>query len=611
MPQPIIQEPIPQSSQDLAKQVMEGQQDQELLSDVDYQRLFNFEEAKINLKGLITSWATQETVTATNRALRKLDIDVNQLQAEGKIDSDETIIPTRTIDSNIKREQTVFISYLQQSRRIATFTAYDAPALDTQSLESEFSRGMTYKGWMIPHVKTVDGTQTHGWDSVEVVFDETKPLHVSIEHIGHEKMIFPLDARDLQALETVIRVYTVTQPQLRQFVREFGFSADQVRLLLERYSETRKNESITIYKQLFKFQGVVYTAWFEIAVTTNWLKAPGKLYLGRKEKIIADIPVEGIDPMTRLPTVQMTQQEVWQEVDETEFPIFLLPYEQLEDEKIVSNQGRVFLDQGKQVALTAIASGYVNGVTRASQIYGSPKQGTGGRPMVMDDVRMVPGRIYSEQIEFWSTPYPDASVLSGFQALLSYNDAEAGQVNYAVNNRQDSRKTAEEIKTATQEQGLLRSVQITNFSSWIRDVYTFCYQIVKSQAIQGKIKFMSRQPEYLQLDYDIRAAGDTDVIQRAELLNRMKQDWPVIGTTPLAQPFLLDMIKISYPDNAARYTQIMQQQDPNKLWIQSVMPVLPVLMQQLKPGSVQPEEMEQLQALYQQGQQLVGQQPQE
>jgi hypothetical protein len=615
MPQPSIQESVPIGHQEMAEKILgqgQGQlpgQDPTLEIDPDYQRLFNFSNARINLKALIDLWSITLYTTEQNRAFRKLDLDNNVLQQQGKIDSDEMVIPTRTIDTNIKREQSVFIAYIQQARRIVTFTDRENPSNDTQVLEEDFSRGMTYEDWMTPHIKTIDGTQTHGWDCVEAVFDESKPLHVALEHIGHEKLIFPFDAREIQFLESIIRIYTVTQPQLRQFVKEFGFSNDQVKVILDKYSDTRKNESITIYKQLFKFQGVVYVSWFDITTTSDWLKAPEKLYLGRKEQVTVNVPILGQHPLTGEPTMDMVPTPQWQEQDETQYPVFMLPYENLEDERIVMNQGRVFLDKSKQEALTAIASGIVNGITRASQVYGSPAQGLGGRPMVNDDVQMTPGRLFTEKIEFWSTPWPDPSAMQAFQMLGTYNDAESGQVNYAAQNRQDSRKTAKEIEVASSEQGLLRSVQITNFSAWLRKVYSFCFQIVKSQALQGKIKFVSTRPDLLQADYDIRAAGDIDVIQRVEKLQRMKQDWPVIGTTPLAQAFLLDMIKISYPDEAPRYAQLLQQGSQERQWIASVMPVLPELMKQLPPGSIQPQEMQQLQQMYQQGQQIVSGQP--
>lgn len=604
MPAPLIQEPIPQGLQAQSEAINRGQV---ASGDVDYNRLFNFSQARISLKALIDAWSTTISTTEQNRALRKLDIDSNVLEQQGKIDSDEMVIPTRTIDTNIKREQTVFIAYLQQSRRIATFTSTDDPALDTQVLEEAFSRGMTYEDWMIPHVKTIDGTQTHGWDSVEVVFDETKPLHVALEHIGHEKLIFPYDAVDIQHLETVIRLYIVTQPQLRQFVKEFGFNPQQVDRLLQKFNDVRKNESLTIYKQLFKYQGVVYTAWFEITNTDDWLLPPQKLYLGRKQKVqtLVDVPV-GIDPMG-MPIVQQQPQESWEPVDETYFPVFIFPYEQLEDPRIIMNQGRVFLDKAKQEALTAIASGIVNGITRASQVYASPEQGVGGRPMVNEDLRLIPNRVFTERLNFWSTPWPDPSAMSAFQMLGTYNDVEAGQVNYAAQNRQDSRKTAEEIKTATSEQSLLRSVQITNFSTWLRKIYSYAFEIVRSQALQGKIKFMSRMPEYLILDYDIRAAGDIDVIQRAEKLNRMKQDWPVIAATPLANPFLMDLLKISYPDEAARYQKVIQDGDIQKMWIQKVLPILPAIMEKIPQGIISPEELQQLAQIFQEGQQAITQ----
>jgi hypothetical protein len=59
--------------------------------------------------------------------------------------------------------------------------------------------------------------------------------------------------------------------------------------------------------------------------------------------------------------------------------------------------------------------------------------------------------------------------------------------------------------------------------------------------------------------YDIRAAGDVDVIQRQEKIQQMMQDWPVIQNTPLRDRFLIDLLKLKYPDTGEQYAQILSQ----------------------------------------------------
>lgn len=605
MPIPTTPEAPPVSYQEQSQQMVQTGQGIDPWQADDQQRLFNFDRSKPNLKILVDQWGPEVYNTEANRSLRKLDIDPNVLQSQGKIDSDETVIPVRAIDTNIKRELPTYIGYTQQSRRIVTFTDRSDPSLDCQMLEEEFSRLMTYNGWMSAHNKLVDGTLTHGWDFNEVVFDETKPGHCAIEHVGHSKMIFPYDAIDIQACETIIRVYTVTQTQLKTFVRKFGFDVNQVKLMIDSKGDSRKNESLTIYKQFFKYGGVVFVAWFELTFTNGWLKAPTKLFLGRQSQQMVPQQMPMMSPMTNQPVVDpttgmpmMETQLVpqWQDVDETEYPVFLYQYEDIEDDRLVMNKGRVFMDKPSQEAQTALWSACVNGYTRASQVYGSPETGAGGRPKAIEDARLIPGRMYSEKINFWHTDPPDEGIVRAAQALAVQNSSEAGQINYAASNRVDSRKTAEEVKQGSLDQNLLKSVQVTNYSSYLRSIYSFCWKIVQSQALQGKVT-IAVDPSYLMRDYDIRAAGDIDVIQRAEKINRMKQDWPVISQTPLAIPFLMDLIKISYPEDYSRYQAIMQQGDPKKAAIQQLLVLLKGSLTEEEVKALPPEGQQQATAI--------------
>ena len=561
----------------------------------DYERLFNYQKAKVNLKGLVDGWGVEIYNTELNRSLRKLDIDPNVLQSQGKLDSDETIITVRAIDTNIKRELPTYVGYTQQSRRVVTFTDRSDPTFDAQMVEEEFSRLMTYPGWMSAHNKLADGTLTHGWDFNEVVYDEGKPGHCAIEHVGHSKLIFPMDAINIQACETIVRVYTVTQSELKSFARRYqGFSVEQIKLILDPKGEMKKNESLTIYKAMFKFQGVVYVAWFDLTVTNDWLRPPTKLFLGVRKQVQVPQQVPATNPLTGLPSIDpMTGGPVlatelvpqWQDEDESMFPVHIYHYEDSEDDRIILNRGRVFLDKSSQEAQTALWSAGVNGYTRASQVFGSPAAGMGGKPKAIEDTRLIPGRMFSEPVNFWHTDPPDAGLVPMAQALAVMNSAEAGQINYAANNRVDSRKTAKEIEQGSQDQNMLKSVQVTNYSSYLRSIYTDCWRIVQSQTLQGKVN-MNLPPEYVERNYDIRAAGDTDVIQRADKINRMKQDWPVISQTPLAIPFLLDLIKISYPEDYSRYQSIMQAGDPKKQSIQQLLTLL--------KGAITPEEMNSL-----------------
>ncbi len=72
------------------------------------------------------------------------------------------------------------------------------------------------------------------------------------------------------------------------------------------------------------------------------------------------------------------------------------------------------------------------------------------------------------------------------------------------------------------------------------------------------------------------AAGDIDVIQRAEKLQARMALWPIVSQTSIANEFLIDIIKESLPEDAKRYELILrqQQQDAKNTEIQNLMKVL-------------------------------------
>lgn len=533
-----------------------------------------FLKIKPRLERLITEFVPVQTRTSNNRMERFKDINIKALRDKQELKADQYLLPVRTIESNIRREQPAYINYLKQSRRLLIFKDIVEPLRVTTSLEDEFSRGMTYSGWEIPQFKCIDGSQTHGWDAVEVVFDETKPLHVGIEHVGNDRLIFPVDAINIQDCEIICKLVTVTSKQLKRLAKDFQFSPIEIQKLLDLQSENKKEATINIYKKFCKYENIVYVSWFSLKCD-DWLKAPDKLYLGRNqlETTVIEVPVPTIDPITGQPTVVMqpqTQQN-WVPVNESLYPIFILPYNETEQFKIVSHKGRVFLDKPKQEAKTANLSQFLNGCQRGSTLYPSPKTGYEKTAKEVETIKLGDSLIPPFPIDYFTPPYPDAVMLSLQQYLDTYDSQEIGQINFAALNRKDSRKTATEVSAAQQEASQLSSVQLTLFSTFIREVYTFAWEIVKSRAAQEKIVFLVDQEtgrndiESVNRLYDIRAAGDVDVVKRSELIQQYKEFWPVIANTPLANIFLSRLVRLIFPDEGDMYANILSQDDPRIL----------------------------------------------
>lgn len=557
-------------------------------------KTMNYMDAYRDAKRLLDQWKTDIQECETRRKTRDVDLDVEQLRQSGDIDEDETLIPVRVIDTNIVREQPPYINYLKNSRRLAIFKSWDKPDQDTALLEEEFTRGMTYEGWEKSYFKCIDGCQTHGWDCVEVVFDETKPYHTGLEHINHDSVIFSKTVDHIQNSPQVLRAYDVTVLQLRSFVDNFGFDVTQVNVLIDKIKDTTKqDDTVRIWKRYTKLDGVVHVAWLSISEggCQDFLKKPVPLYLG------IDIENKQEPPLTNIENVtsQLPTPPAWKPAPISIYPIFFLPYRETEKPKLTDHKGRVYLDENKQEAQTAVLSGFVNGLTRAARVYGSPAadDGTGSSLKELSDLKLSNSSIVNKPFNFWHPDYPDPMVLSAMKYFDNSNAAETNQVNFAAMNREDSRKTAKEITSSEQQQSLLNSVQLTLFSTFVRGVLGLQWLIVQSQAMQGKIKFlliktqvpkmnpvMPQQPmvdpqtgqpvmedkwvnnmEVIGQTYDVRAAGDVDVIQRQELEMKMQQDWPVMQGTPAATIFLSDLMKLRYPSQGEKYAAAVGQQD--------------------------------------------------
>ena len=593
-------------------------------------QLYDYQKASVRLKQLTSKWSSEVTATRVRRDTRNVDVSAKELRDKGVINSDETIVPIRIIDTNISREQPPFVAYLTQSRRIAIFRCVSDPSVKPDRIETEFTNGMTYSDWQTPLYKTLDGSQTHGWDGVEVVFDISKPLHVGFEHIGHEKLIFPLDAINLQNCAFIIRVFSVTRLQLRKFVKDYDFADAEVQKILAKLPEGSYDSTVNIHKVFFKCEGVVSVAWACLDTCDNWLKAPTKLYLGRQQQVqtMVEVPTGQVTQtlntdgtMTATPVTVQQPQVSWQDIEETQYPVFILPYRETEQEEIATHKGRVFLDGHMQEALTAVASSFVNGLNRASNVYSSvttDNSGSTGAPKQLN-MRLEHGGIYDKPLTFWHTEYPDPSVLQGLQYFITQNQQESGQVDFAASNRKDSRKTAEEIKAANQQASLLNSVTITLFSTFIRNIYSFAWLIVQSQALQDKVKFLlveapsdpnslipqpktyTNDLEAIEQIYDIRAAGDVDVVQRAEKLQRMQQFWAIVAQTPLASPFMAEMLKIAFPEDGQKWEKMLEQGDPKKQLIQTLW----TMVQSMDKKGMTPQEQQQFQGIAQMVQQTL------
>lgn len=576
-----------------------------------------FLSVKVKLNRVISSFKPIQATALKNRGERYKDLNIDELRENGKLKRDEFMIPMRAIDLNIRREHPLYMNYVKNSRRLMIFHAIKDQGYNSEPIENEFTRVMTYSGWEIPQFKVIDGAATHGWDSVEVVMDDTKPGGCGVEHIGNDMLVFPTTSQNIQFNEVVMRKFVVYPKQLRVLGETFGFNTVELNRMLESISKEEMEKTICIYKAFYRIDGVVWVAWFSES-GEDWLKLPAKLFLGRKKKI--EIPGEpildafgmpSIDPVTGMPVMSQPTVQLVDE-DELMYPLFILPYYETEKMFITDHVGRVFLDKHKQEAKTANISQFLNGCQRASGLYPYLTNPSDRGAEELENVEIKSGTIPPIPISYFQLAYPDQTMLNLQNYLDIADSQEAGQPNFTVNNRQDSRKTATEVQAAQNESNQLNSVQTMLYSTFLRELYTFVWGIIKSKAINNEIVFLwneglgRNEVEKIDLDFELKAAGDIDVIKRAEQLQQYQTFWPIISQTPVALRFLADMLRLAFPlDNKGEvYATELLLGDPTML-IQQLVAIINTVIDQEDIMSLTPDARLNMQNVLMQAQGLI------
>lgn len=565
--------------------------------------LLAWDKAKSSIASLVADFNSEVESTTRRRNLRQIDIDVEAERKASRILADETMIPQRVIDNNIKKGMASYMNYTRQSRRLVIFTPTDGQKTDgkVEKLEDEFTRGMRYTGWDIAHEKTIDSGSLHGWGWGEVVYDPTKPLHVGIEYHEHERVIFPLCSEDVQANDMILVEHQYSAFKLRRCVDKHGWSKDVVdKLIGQKLGEdktTEKRELIQVFKVFIKHEGQVFVGWAN-KEAEQWLKEPAPLDLNLRTPVQEMNPL-GVPVMTLAPVpIEM-------------FPVFMFCYEETERPRLVDHKGRAFYDVYKQEAQTAVWSAFVNACNRAAGLYGSVDQATDGGPPKQQKVVLKSGHLIDKKVQFWQPQYPDPVMLEAVQQSEVLNANETGQTTFAVMNKgAGSRTTAKEMSVAENDKQLLGSVSLLQLSRYYGAVYTFVWHVVQNLALQGDINFMvdpqtgKNDIETIKRPYTVQPAGDIDFIKREELKKTYMNMWSVVSGTPIALPFLARMLKLFLPEDGEMFADLLEAGNPAQLVgaMETIMEAL------LTPEAVQglpPEQQQQIIQIMQQAKQYV------
>ena len=207
--------------------------------------------------------------------------------------------------------------------------------------------------------------------------------------------------------------------------------------------------------------------------------------------------------------------------------------------------------------------------------------------LLQKNVFFKSGCIVNAKISQMALSAPDPAMFSAIQMLVTANQNETSQVNFAVNNRKDSRKTAEEIKTASQQSQILSTVQVVLYSIALTQMYRLMTDIIVSRVKASLITVPQNVRPLYDRNFVIKPSGDVDVIERQELIRNMMNTWPVVQNTAIGIDFLCDLLELMFPDRAAKYVQILRgvQQQQASAQQQQVNQVLQTA-KQMKDGIV-------------------------
>jgi len=523
----------------------------------EYIGSLKYDDWSLKIKDIVSTAHELQDKCFAARRLRWGEVDIEGQKAASRIAPDEIYIPLHLIDANIRREQPYYVQYVTQSNRAAILKCADNVLQDSSAIEHDLTERLRYEGWQQPLYATIDGFQQDGYRFVEVVHDQSKSGEVAIETMAYGDFGFINDTRDIQECEIVCRKYYYTKTKMKNLAALGQFDPVQVDRVVdgdrvENGSTSgdmveKKDKSLyMIYKIMFRNKGVVHVAWASDERGDDWLRAPRPLSIGRK-KVTGPPTVVGGPPAS-------------EDVYETNYPYVLYPYMISENDTTSRLPGRVILDQDVQEGASSLLSSYVTAHRRGAGLYFSKDVDDPNDDIELQkNVFFRTGALINSKIKQFQLNPPDASMMTAIQSLITENMAEMSQVNFAANNRKDSRKTATEISAASQSASTLTTVQVVLFSTALRKTYQLMFDVIKSRVTAGLIKVSPELAQLYAMNWVVKPAGDVDVIERQQLVSQMMAAWPVIQGTPANMAFLCDALEKMFPETAQKYVQILLQ----------------------------------------------------
>lgn len=575
---------------------MDSEKNLEYIGTSDYKKL----EDKI--KTLKDGMEELQVKQRESRKLRYSEVDVEAQRKAGRIGPDELWVSRHLINNNIMREQPSYIQYITQSQRAVICEDEIDKSNDLTLLDQDLTAKIRYEDWEQDMFPNVDGFQANGYGIMELVEDSSTTGDLSYESVEYADFGFLADSRKIQQLEMTGRWCYFTRTKLTELCgdptkpKDSNWDKTQVdkvlasepsaNVALEDY-ELKDKSLYPIMKVMFRINGVVNVGWAYAPLCDDWLRKPRPLYIGRRQ-LIEPQPPE-VNPMTQQPadpnaasmfaSFQQAKMQAMGKFDmtqwaisivaqgmtppskpsfETMYPYTMFPYLNSENSTISNLKGRVYLDQDAQEAVSSLTSSTITQARRSAGLYGSKDASDPNDDVLMQsNITLKPNSIVNSKVSFTYLPSPEPGMFSSIQTLEAANQNESGNVNFAVMNRKDSRKTSEEMKMAQSESQSLDTVQVVNFSIALKKLYGQMSEIIKSRVISGLIIVNATVLPLYGRKFKVKPSGDVDVIEKAQMVETMMNAWPVVKDTACASVFLMDLLEKMFPNNAAKYVKAM------------------------------------------------------
>ena len=510
------------------------------------------EESKV-FTALHQDQVEESTRVDRRREARGNRNNVKLLRDKGQILPDETVIPDRTIDTNIRTQKSPYIKFIEQSQTVLSFEDPNAPGINFTPLSAWHVGLVRNAQWKKQYFLIVDSLLLHGCAFAEVLFAKDSVACSEVEYIRREDLLIPKGTRDLQNCGRMYRRIAATKAQLDDLATKYGFDTTQLDKLKAKAENS--TESIYLYKGFLRDKnGVINVCWRadDNSGCDKWLKDPVPLQLG--------IFVKSAKGFTPKPI--------------TSFPIFAFPLALEEEECILYTQGRAALDLHVQDCMTTMWSGTANGVTRASRFYPTRKAGTLGEPPQNTELfQLKHGYVFEGDFSVFQPNWPNNISIAVANALSSRKSQEIGAVDWASMNRQDTRKTATELSMAREAADALSGPNISLFSLVMLAVETLRWEILVSRVMIDEAFVPSPEMRKYVLPagftsqmlssktLNIAMSADAQVVRRAQRQSKYIEHWEIVAPTPYALPYLETMLGEIFPDDFIRWKQQVGEAD--------------------------------------------------